>query len=289
MDRIPTEPFDTFAERFTREARAGVHDLVYLSQVFYDSGFVVPDLDQIVSSVPENRTIHRHRRLPRLHGPTHEFGRHPGPGLLPRRRLQIRHVRRGRLLSPLSAGLWAPPARYRLVRRIRPARIWVSARRSPMAPTARDSPEPPSTRPGSIECGRCSAGSNRRCDAVPESTSMSSRFRTDSSRAASALGDLLVGEEAQRGNFLTFRSDHAGDIYQAASPAWRDHRFPRRPASHRVRRLSGRGRRRPAVGCAGEPLDRPRCRPTPPWPSGSKSSATPIRAIGGKCLPKTSR
>ena len=57
VDRIPSEPFDTFAERFTREARAGAHDLIYLSQVFFDSGFVVSDLDQIVSSVPENRTF----------------------------------------------------------------------------------------------------------------------------------------------------------------------------------------------------------------------------------------
>ncbi len=57
VDRVSSEPFDTFAERFTREARAGAHDLVYLSQVFYDSGFVVPGLDRIVSSVPENRTF----------------------------------------------------------------------------------------------------------------------------------------------------------------------------------------------------------------------------------------
>jgi selenocysteine lyase/cysteine desulfurase len=57
VDRIQSEPFDTFAERFTREARAGVHDLIYLSQVFYDSGFVVPDLDRVVSSAPEDRTF----------------------------------------------------------------------------------------------------------------------------------------------------------------------------------------------------------------------------------------
>jgi selenocysteine lyase/cysteine desulfurase len=31
---------------------------------------------------------------------------------------------------------------------------------------------------------------------------------------APALGDLFVGETAQRGNFLSFRSDRAGDIYQ---------------------------------------------------------------------------
>ena len=57
VERTPAEPFDTFAERFTREAAAGVHDLIFLSQVFYDSGFVVPHLDRIVSTVPENRTF----------------------------------------------------------------------------------------------------------------------------------------------------------------------------------------------------------------------------------------
>jgi selenocysteine lyase/cysteine desulfurase len=57
VDRVPAEPFDSFAERFTREARAGVHDLIYLSQVQYDSGFVVPDLDRVISSVPEDRAL----------------------------------------------------------------------------------------------------------------------------------------------------------------------------------------------------------------------------------------
>lgn len=57
IDRVPAEPFDTFAERFTSEARAGAHDLVYLSQVFFDSGFVVPDLDRIVSAVPDQTTF----------------------------------------------------------------------------------------------------------------------------------------------------------------------------------------------------------------------------------------
>ncbi|MFQ5524187.1 MAG: aminotransferase class V-fold PLP-dependent enzyme [Acidimicrobiia bacterium] len=56
VDRVPVEPFETFADRFTTEVRAGVHDLIYLSQVFFDSGFVVPELDQIVSSVPNNLT-----------------------------------------------------------------------------------------------------------------------------------------------------------------------------------------------------------------------------------------
>lgn len=57
VDRVPTEPFDTFAERFTAEARSGVHDLIYLSHVFFDSGFVVPEIDRIVSSVSEERAF----------------------------------------------------------------------------------------------------------------------------------------------------------------------------------------------------------------------------------------
>ncbi|HSJ83314.1 MAG TPA: aminotransferase class V-fold PLP-dependent enzyme [Acidimicrobiia bacterium] len=57
VDRVPSEPFDTFSDRFTREARAGAHDLIYLSQVLFDSGLLVSGLDQTVSSVPENRTF----------------------------------------------------------------------------------------------------------------------------------------------------------------------------------------------------------------------------------------
>lgn len=57
VDRIPAEPFDTFSDRFTAEARAGVHDLIYLSEVFFNSGFVVPDLDRIVSSISEDRAF----------------------------------------------------------------------------------------------------------------------------------------------------------------------------------------------------------------------------------------
>lgn len=55
VDRVPTEPFDTFSERFTAEARSGVHDLIYLSQVFFDSGFRVTDIDRIVSAVSEQK------------------------------------------------------------------------------------------------------------------------------------------------------------------------------------------------------------------------------------------
>ncbi len=57
VDRIPAEPFDTFSDRFTREARAGVHDLIFLSEVFFNSGFVVPNLNRIVSSISEEKAF----------------------------------------------------------------------------------------------------------------------------------------------------------------------------------------------------------------------------------------
>lgn len=57
VDRIEAEPFDTFASRFTESARTGHHDLVFLSQVFFDSGFVVPAIDRIVSAISNERAF----------------------------------------------------------------------------------------------------------------------------------------------------------------------------------------------------------------------------------------
>lgn len=57
VDRVPAQPFDTFAERFTAEARSGAHDLIYLSHVFFDSGFVVPEIDRIVSAISDQKAF----------------------------------------------------------------------------------------------------------------------------------------------------------------------------------------------------------------------------------------
>jgi len=51
ITRVSTEPFDTFAARFRDAAAGGDHELVYFSQVFFNSGFVVKDLGAIVSAV----------------------------------------------------------------------------------------------------------------------------------------------------------------------------------------------------------------------------------------------
>ena len=57
IDRIPAEPFETFAERFTNQVRSGAHDVIFLSQVFFDSGFVVPEIDRIVSSASDTNAF----------------------------------------------------------------------------------------------------------------------------------------------------------------------------------------------------------------------------------------
>ena len=57
VTRVPTEPFGSFTERFAEAASRGGHDLVYLSHVFYDSGYAVPDLSTIVAAVPDRETF----------------------------------------------------------------------------------------------------------------------------------------------------------------------------------------------------------------------------------------
>jgi len=57
ITRMATEPFETFEARFCEAAAKGGHDFVYLSQVFFDSGFAVRDLAAIVNAVPDSDTL----------------------------------------------------------------------------------------------------------------------------------------------------------------------------------------------------------------------------------------
>ncbi len=86
---MPTEPFDTFEARFAEAARKGGHDLVFFSQVFFDSSYRVRDLKAIVDAVPDKKTHDRDRRLSRLHGGADRSFGHRRSRLLSRRRLQI--------------------------------------------------------------------------------------------------------------------------------------------------------------------------------------------------------
>ncbi len=57
VTRIATEPFDTFETRFAAEAAKGGHDLVFFSQVFFDSGFAVRDPGAIVRAVKDDASF----------------------------------------------------------------------------------------------------------------------------------------------------------------------------------------------------------------------------------------
>lgn len=56
VQRVPVEPLAGFTERFATAARED-HDLVYVSQVFYDSGFAVADLSALVDAIAASEAI----------------------------------------------------------------------------------------------------------------------------------------------------------------------------------------------------------------------------------------
>jgi selenocysteine lyase/cysteine desulfurase len=57
VTRIATEPFADFPARFAAEIRRGGHDLIYFSQVFYNSGYAIRDLGALIDAVPNEQTI----------------------------------------------------------------------------------------------------------------------------------------------------------------------------------------------------------------------------------------
>lgn len=57
VTRIATEPFDSFERRFIAAAASGGHDLVFFSQVFFNSGFAVRDVAAIVRAVHDRDTF----------------------------------------------------------------------------------------------------------------------------------------------------------------------------------------------------------------------------------------
>lgn len=56
VTRVPVEPFGDFAARFATAAEAKAFDLVYVSQVFFNSGFALDDLDTLVAAASDAET-----------------------------------------------------------------------------------------------------------------------------------------------------------------------------------------------------------------------------------------
>ena len=57
VDRVPARPLATFPERFAEAAAGGDHDLVFVSQVHFDSGYVLGDLAAVVGEVADPETL----------------------------------------------------------------------------------------------------------------------------------------------------------------------------------------------------------------------------------------
>jgi kynureninase len=57
LTRVPVEPYGDFSARFAQAAARGGFDLVYFSQVFYNTGFRVADLRPLVAAVADARTF----------------------------------------------------------------------------------------------------------------------------------------------------------------------------------------------------------------------------------------
>ena len=57
VERIPAEPFASFGERFASAARCGPYDLVFVSQVFFNSAAAAGSLDAITCAVEDAQTV----------------------------------------------------------------------------------------------------------------------------------------------------------------------------------------------------------------------------------------
>ncbi len=57
VHRVPAEPFESFEARFRDAIMRERYDMIFFSHVFFNSGFVVSDLDSLVASVPSPDTL----------------------------------------------------------------------------------------------------------------------------------------------------------------------------------------------------------------------------------------
>ena len=57
LHRVPTAPFADFVERFAHAAQSGEFDLIFVSQVFFNSSFAIADLDDLVQCIAGSGAI----------------------------------------------------------------------------------------------------------------------------------------------------------------------------------------------------------------------------------------
>jgi selenocysteine lyase/cysteine desulfurase len=57
LTTVPTSPFADFAARFAHHAAARHYDMIFVSQVFFNSGYTVADLEALVNELPAADTL----------------------------------------------------------------------------------------------------------------------------------------------------------------------------------------------------------------------------------------
>jgi kynureninase len=57
LHEVPGPPWNSFADRFIEAERAEPWDMVWLSHVFFDSAFIVEDLERIVAAAPKDALV----------------------------------------------------------------------------------------------------------------------------------------------------------------------------------------------------------------------------------------
>ena len=57
VELVAAEPFADFPERFLQAARSGEHEMIYLSQVFFNSGYAISFLDELAELVRDRETL----------------------------------------------------------------------------------------------------------------------------------------------------------------------------------------------------------------------------------------
>jgi selenocysteine lyase/cysteine desulfurase len=214
VDRIDAEPFRSFSERISTHIAADSHDLIYLSSVFFDSGYVVGDLEQLVDMATNPRTYfvidgyHQFLALPTDIGPIEDrvfflaggykyamAGEgvcflHCPPDYGPRPVDTGWYAGFGELEEGVSGkvGYNADATRFAGatydpsgIYRLRAVLVWLEA------------------------TGITPADIHQRVTRLQE------QFLSSSPN----LGELVPESGLDRGNFLTFRSAQAGDMYRA--------------------------------------------------------------------------
>jgi selenocysteine lyase/cysteine desulfurase len=220
VDWLAVAPFDDFAERFAGAAARGGHDLVYLSQVFFNSGFALDDLVAMVAAVPESETFvvidgyHGFLALPTDLRPIEARAFYLAGGYkyaMAGEGAAFLHAPPGAGARPRDTGWYAA---FGALERGEGARVGYGTDGSRFLGATFD----PSGlyRLDAVLAWLAELGLDA-ADIHGHALGLQESFITGlagCNLAALHPGQLLLPEPARRGNFLTFRTPAAGEIYE---------------------------------------------------------------------------